>query len=198
MSGFDKNEPYVIDEMTLNLPWSLRTLEKIILPKLDDWRSQSNGRAGDKSECANNILNEVIPYLVEALVKRGIFFVKKYPENPMSQILLSIPGYEMWAIAARNTVKARKETRGSDKIQELNVGARASYEALCRRQDTVDNKLAKVLKALREEKEKTRRIESLLMQISLSAVPPPAPTQQQQYNNNNASAERELIEASVS
>jgi hypothetical protein len=83
MAGFDKNKPSIIEKYQLNLPWNLKFLEKHFLSKIEDWRSQSTGRAGDKSECATNILNDVIPYLIEVLVKRGIFFTKKYPTHPI-------------------------------------------------------------------------------------------------------------------
>jgi hypothetical protein len=176
MAGFDKHEKYVIEEMQLDLPWSLNFLEKHFPPRIEDWISQSSGRAGDKSECADNIFNMVIPYLVEVLVKRGIYFTVKYPHHPMSQLLLAIPNYGNWAQAALNTVQVMKEKRGSDKIQGLNVAARASFESLCRRTDRQDLKLDQVLRLLREERSRSDRLENLI----LTRLQPQPPQQQQQ------------------
>ena len=110
MAGFQKEEPYFVPEVHLELPHDLRYYEKILLPELEDWTSQAKGRGGDHSQAADNFLNHVIPFLLEVLIQDGIYFIMDHPDHPMSETLKKIPAYEQWADSAQATVQRIAET----------------------------------------------------------------------------------------
>jgi hypothetical protein len=105
MAGFSKEEMYFLSRMFLELPNDREALCHALLPQLETWRNESKRRGGDHSECANNFLYEVIPYLVEVLIQDGIYFIVDFPNHPVSQILKSLPRYETWAGQARERCK---------------------------------------------------------------------------------------------
>ena len=110
MAGFKKTEPYFVPEMDLELPHSLEYIQNCLLPCLPTWKEQRTGRRGDKSEAADNFLNELILYLTEVLCTSGIHFIVEFPQHPVTQLLLSIPGFAKQAFGHHRVrpAKARR------------------------------------------------------------------------------------------
>jgi hypothetical protein len=119
MAGFSKEEIYFLSRMFLELPNAREALCHALLPQLETWRNQSKCPGGDHSECANNFLYEVIPYLIEVLIQDGIYFIVDFPNHLVSQILKSLPRYETWAGQARERCKEISINREVDKIEWL-------------------------------------------------------------------------------
>jgi hypothetical protein len=145
MAGFAKEELYFIARMSLDMPNDINELSEALLPELKKWREQAKKRGGDHSDCADNFLNEVIPYLVEVLIQDGIYFIVDFPQHPVSQILKSLPGYDTWAVQARARCDQIALMRDVELVEYLNTAARAAFERQNRRIDSVESKLDSVL-----------------------------------------------------
>ena len=155
MAGFKTTEPYFLPEMDLDLPSSLRTLEAYLLPCIGNWRAQRTSKNGDRSEAADNFLNELLPYFVEVLVTSGIHFIVEFPSHPISELLRKIPRYEYWAASARKIIKHRHESREIERLDYMNIACRTSFETLNRRidivqqqQDRIERKVNRLLFAV--------------------------------------------------
>jgi hypothetical protein len=139
-SGFRKGEEWFVPEATIKLSESdLRRWERHLLPKIDSWRQNRRGPGGDKSECADNFLNKTIPFLVEVAVQCGIHFILAFPNHEMAQVLMSFPGYEVWANEKRQECVRMVDSRGEQVMHNLDAATRASYERLHRRVDQMED-----------------------------------------------------------
>ena len=89
MSGFPKTDVYFVrGRATLvHDRHSWGAITKLLLPKIDKWREESDSNGGDKSECAKTFLYEILPWLVEVLVQDGIYFTMDFPDHPLSHLL---------------------------------------------------------------------------------------------------------------
>ena len=88
MSGAEKGEKtYFVPRALLPLAYSVEWYCRKLLPDLAKWRREAKSPRGDKSTCCDKFLNEILPYFVEVLVQDGIYFVKDFPEHPMSRML---------------------------------------------------------------------------------------------------------------
>jgi hypothetical protein len=87
MAAFEKDEPYFHGSSNLQPPVAWGTLMDYLLPQYRDWKRQANSLNGDKSQCCNKFLNQVLPFLVEVLVQDGIYLVREFPNHPMSNYL---------------------------------------------------------------------------------------------------------------
>ena len=107
MSGFEKVEPYFCGQFHVKLQYSIEEYEKFLLPKILQWRDESDTiLLGDSTICAYKFLHHIIPYLVEALVTDGIYFINDFPNHIITQFLIEkIPGYRQWAVVARRQAK---------------------------------------------------------------------------------------------
>ena len=88
MAGFSKEDAYYVPRVTLE--WenhSLSSLTKHVLPNIDNWKTQSGSRNGDKSQCARTFLYKLLPWFVEVLVQDGIYFITDFPDHPLSAFL---------------------------------------------------------------------------------------------------------------
>jgi hypothetical protein len=88
MAGAEKGEnthfvPCALLPLQHGTDWCCKKL----LPDLDAWRRQARSRNGDKSTCCDKFLNEILPCFVEVLAQDGIYFVKDFPQHPMSHML---------------------------------------------------------------------------------------------------------------
>jgi hypothetical protein len=82
MSGHRKGEDlYYVARA--NMAWYCKKL----LPNLGFWQQQANSRSGDKSVCCDKFLNHILPYFFEVLVQDGVYFVRDFPNHPMSALL---------------------------------------------------------------------------------------------------------------
>jgi hypothetical protein len=88
MSGHRKGEnTYFVPRTQLPLAHSTDWYCTLLLPHLLEWQSQARSREGDKSTCCNKFLHQLLPYFVEVLVQDGIYFIRDFPNHPMSQLL---------------------------------------------------------------------------------------------------------------
>jgi hypothetical protein len=60
---------------------------KKLLLNLRSWRQQANSHGGDKSVCCNKFLNHILPYFIQVLVQDGVYFIRDFPNHPMSALL---------------------------------------------------------------------------------------------------------------
>jgi hypothetical protein len=87
MAGFSKSEAHLVPEEYLTMPWDIKLLIGLLIPKYPQWLQEAASVQGDKSSCCRHFLNDIIPFLVEVLVQDGIFFISDFPNHPMSQYL---------------------------------------------------------------------------------------------------------------
>ena len=88
MAGFSKDDAYYVPRATLTIPnRSWASITKHLLPNIDAWRDQAEAPAGDKSTCAKTFLYQMLPWFVEVLVQDGVFFIKEFPQHPVSNFL---------------------------------------------------------------------------------------------------------------
>ena len=131
MAGFELSESYYVPRAQLELPHPLESILLDILPRLPMWREQHLREGGDNSTAAENFLSDTIPYIVEVVVQDGIFFIRDFPDHPMSQLLKNrIQGYQTWARNARREVKVREESVQVDKVRHLNDATRAAFTSM--------------------------------------------------------------------
>jgi hypothetical protein len=99
MAGFRKKAPYLVPRALLDLPNKVEWYCEKLLPDLSTWRQQAGSRGGDKSILCDKFLNYLLPYFVEVLVQDGIYFVKDFPNHPMSQYLKVSKSYTSCALS---------------------------------------------------------------------------------------------------
>ncbi len=88
MSGHRKGEDsYYVPRASMPLLHSMAWYCNKLLPNLRTWRQHANSRGGDKSVCCDKFLNHILPYFIEVLVQDGVYFVRDFPNHPMSQLL---------------------------------------------------------------------------------------------------------------
>ena len=145
-SGFRPGEEWFVPEANIEIPPPLlREWTKYLLPRIDTWRAERTGRHGDKSPCADNFLNETIPFLVEVIVQCGIYFILEFPTHEMAQLLMGFPGYEEWAHRKRQECANLSATRVEDRMQVMEEATRGSYERLNQRFDELVGLLSQVV-----------------------------------------------------
>jgi hypothetical protein len=88
MAGHRKwDRAYFVPRTLIPLDHTVEWYAGKLLPKLATWRQQSTSREGDKSTCCENFLHHILPYFVEVLVQDGVFFIKDFPNHPVSLYL---------------------------------------------------------------------------------------------------------------
>jgi hypothetical protein len=87
MAGFGKEESYFVPRTHLELPKTAEQYLTLLLPDLATWRQQAASAGGDKSSCATQFLNEILPYFMEVLIQDSIYFVRDFPAHEISQWL---------------------------------------------------------------------------------------------------------------
>lgn len=96
MAGFKKGEPYRLERGLLELPNSIAWYEKKLFGnRLTLFRAEAASAHGDKSTCASNFLNCIIPWFVEVLVQDGIYFIVDFPQHNVSRWLRVRPS-QVW------------------------------------------------------------------------------------------------------
>ena len=114
-----------------------------IFPQINIWRYQMASPTGDKSEAAKNFVTETLPYLARVIVQDGIYWIRDYPNHPVSILIRNVmpPAYEQWAQARRALVEQQIQNRQQSRVQELNGAAQASYNHLDGRVGRVENNM---------------------------------------------------------
>jgi hypothetical protein len=97
MADFGKDEPYVVDYARVKLPRDVSYYVNLLLPKYPVWLEEQKSRTGDKSTLANKFLYQILPYMVEVLLQGGIYFMKDFPNHPMSQHI-TVSSFSSWSV----------------------------------------------------------------------------------------------------
>ena len=108
MAGFELNEAYVVCRTEIGLPGppgsTPESLARLIFgQQYNIWKSQQQGRRGDKTECGEKFFSRLIPFLVEVLVQDGIYLILDFPNHPMSA-LLKVRQFLVFHYSAQNDV----------------------------------------------------------------------------------------------
>ena len=128
MAGFDIDDPYYLPRMDLELPKLLEVLQDILFPSLQRWKAKQSGIGGDHTCAAQNFLYQVVSYMTKVIVQDGIYFIKDFPDHPVSSLLKNkIDSYETWAASARAEVKARENSVEMENIRDLNEAAQSAF-----------------------------------------------------------------------
>lgn len=105
LAGFRKDEAYHVPRTEISFEaFGAIDLVKVLFPKIEVWRAQTLSTNGDKSECANNFLNFLLPSISKVLLQDGVFFIHDFPNHIISQYLRSLQlpiNYEVWAKTQR-------------------------------------------------------------------------------------------------
>ena len=142
MAGFDINDPYYVLWMHLELPKPLEVLQDILFPSLQRWKAEQSGIVGDPTCAAQNFLYQVVPYMTKVIVQDGIYFIKDFPDHPVSNLLKNkIDSYETWAASACAEVQARENSVEMENIRDLNEAAQSAFHQV----ETQVNKVHKDL-----------------------------------------------------
>jgi hypothetical protein len=92
MSGFRKSELRFVPTEHVVIPGDHKTyLEdgmNYLIPHYRRLAREQQSAMGDKTQCANKVLYQVIPYLVETVLQVGYYFIHEYPQHPLTSILL--------------------------------------------------------------------------------------------------------------
>jgi hypothetical protein len=84
MAGYKKGEGYFNEVSLLRLPRGIDYYISCLLPRYGDWLGQRASANGDKSQCCETFLLNVIPYLVQVLIQCGIYLIHEFPYHSMS------------------------------------------------------------------------------------------------------------------
>ena len=142
MAGFPKEGRYHCIRGNILLPLSIQQYERKLLPRLSQYRAQSQGIRGDRSSCCDKFLNHIVPWLIQVLIQDGVFFICDFPDHPVSNLLKNqINGYDRWAMHQRRWVHEKEQRVEADRIAALNNAAREAFENLLTRQIHVEQQL---------------------------------------------------------
>lgn len=87
MAGFAKDEAYFVEREFIEPQWEERALIDALLPRYTDWVAEHHSPDGDKSECCQHFLFEIIPFMVRVVVQDGIYLIRDFPEHEMANYL---------------------------------------------------------------------------------------------------------------
>jgi Centromere DNA-binding protein complex CBF3 subunit, domain 2 len=147
MARFAKDEDYWVPRLFLEPPSNVNFTEhdllKCLWPKIDDWRAQQEGSNGDGAgnECAAfNFLWKVLPYFAQVIFQDGIYWLRDFPDNPATRLLIDVmpDWYEEWAVEARDKVEEMIKHREESKVTDLNTAVQAAFSALSNKMDAMD------------------------------------------------------------
>jgi hypothetical protein len=143
MAGFARDDAYFVPRCDIAIPAEWGDITKLVFPNIDVWRFQCAAPNGDKSQAARNFLNEMLPFLALVVVQDGIFWLRDWPEHPISRFLIDVmpANYERWAVEKRAEVEAATGSRSDSQVLTLNGAAQASYDRLSRQNEENGRKI---------------------------------------------------------
>ena len=131
-SGYDRTDIHSYNNPRTRLTMPDNNIEHILFPRLAEWREQQESDRGDNRECAEHFLSCVVPYIAKVIVQDGIHWIKNYPRNEASLLLLSMmpATYPDWALDARR--KNRNQARDVEnvKIDNLNATSQRAFNMM--------------------------------------------------------------------
>lgn len=92
MSGFRKQETRFVATEHVDFPalcqkQYLTDGLNFLIPHYQRYVDEYNSEDGDHGEAARKMLFHIIPYLVETVLQCGFYFIRDYPEHPLSNLL---------------------------------------------------------------------------------------------------------------
>lgn len=194
-----KGDEYFVPRSMIGTPGDMNVEQicHLLFPDYERWNNEQRSDGGDKSKGAIHFLMEVIPFLSEVIVQDGIYWVKKFPNNPATRELISrmenrtgLQNYLDWAknkrIEVENILKQRQKHVHDRESYNLETDAATIIST---RQHELDREKEKIEKQKRELIEQEKKIEvqkevqkyheELLRQQYASFLQPP-------FNNLNA------------
>ena len=89
MAGFFKDEPYFVARLLIGLPLPMDALLVALFgDNIARWKREAASSSGDKTMCGQRFLTVLLPHLVTVLVQDGIYFVRDFPNHPMTTFLM--------------------------------------------------------------------------------------------------------------
>ena len=175
LAGFNPNDVhdnYFVPRTRIGLPGDLTPdeLARILFPSIDAWRAEVASDEGDKSKGAEELLSNVLPFLAKVLAQDGIFWIKRFPNNPsVQEFLRLIDGrtgaehYTFWAARMRQEVKdmVEKKKAAKQRIDGLDEAVSRSMAKL----DELEQKLEVANNAL-------ERTSQVMHQLGTPLMPP--------------------------
>jgi hypothetical protein len=95
LAGFnplDESEKYCVPRTKIEMPGGM-TVEQVtslLFPSIHRWREELQSSMGDKvrSQSAGHFLYKILPFFAEVCVQDGIYWVKEFPQNTATMLLL--------------------------------------------------------------------------------------------------------------
>ena len=81
------DSPYFVPRALLALPYDIEFYVQKLVPNIGRWQAEHASPLGDKSTAATKFLHHIIPFFVLTIVQDGIYFVKEFPNHPISNLL---------------------------------------------------------------------------------------------------------------
>jgi hypothetical protein len=143
MAGFTGGEKYFVPRSlifgAIACPWTIHDITATLFPDLPRWKAEIQSVHGDHNNGSVDFVNRVIPTMAKIIFQDGIYWVRDFPNHPISQFLTSkFPGYDRWAIVARAECDKRQNDIEKDTIKALNEAAAAAFHAVARKQDSME------------------------------------------------------------
>jgi Centromere DNA-binding protein complex CBF3 subunit, domain 2 len=142
MARFAKDEEYWVPRLLLGLPsdFTEDDLLKCLWPNIDEWREQQQGIHGDGAGrvcAAFNFLWKVLPFFAMVIFQDGIYWLRDFPDNPATRLLIHVmpDWYLEWAADARDKVEEMIKHREESKVTDLNTAVQAAFSALSNKMD---------------------------------------------------------------
>jgi hypothetical protein len=101
-------------------------LTRILFPNYDGWIEQRDDDVtGDNSSCAQNFLDEVVPFFAKVIVQDACFWIVDYPHHHVTQLLFNALPAEF----ANRAAAARIWCAEQDEARRLNQNSLANFQA---------------------------------------------------------------------
>ena len=133
MAGFRRKDAYHVPRIKIELPEHWGNVTSIIFPQWNVWKAQATSATnGDKTDAADNFLNELLPFLARVVVQDGIFWIRDFKHHAIARHLLHVmpPDYERWAKEQREWIAQQAKEFEVNKIQQLNKSVQASFNQM--------------------------------------------------------------------
>ena len=169
-AGFDEHEYYYVPRETIGIPVeSQERLTELFFPKINQWRDESNSVWGDHGRAAHNFLYKVLPYFATTLAQDGIYWLKDYPQHPVSQkIRMCMPitlDYELWAKNKIKEVKHKELNKDRTIANIMGPISRAAFQANNEKLNLILESNNQVIQKIQGVQSKLQRIDERLLKM---------------------------------
>jgi len=124
LAGLYQNDPYVVPQMEVELPFKSQVCLRLVFPQIDQWRIQLSLHNGDKHQFTHNFLYGTLPFLAKVLFQDFPYWFALNPEHEFCQMFWSRlpPSFEVAGWGQSCTWQATQILNGQDatNVQILN------------------------------------------------------------------------------